>query len=80
MEKRIAIVGIIVSDLTAAEEINGILHNYNEYIVGRMGIPYRERELSVMSIVFDAPTDVIGAVTGKIGMIPNVSVKAVYSK
>ena len=80
MESRIAILGIIIHDLKSAEEINRILHDYNEYIVGRMGIPYKERSLSVMSVVFDAPTDIVGAVSGKLGMLPDVSVKAVYSK
>lgn len=80
METRIAIIGIIIYNLTAAEEINRILHDYSDYIVGRMGIPYKERSLSVMSIVLDAPTDIIGAVSGKLGMISDVSVKTVYSK
>ena len=80
METRIAIVGIIVNNIDISEEINRILHDYSEYIVGRMGIPYKEKGVSVLSIVFDAPTDIIGAVSGKLGMLPNVSVKAVYSK
>ncbi len=80
MENRIAILGIIVHNLKSAEEINKILHSYNQYIVGRMGIPYKEKKLSVMSIVMDAPSDVIGAVSGKLGMLPDVNIKAVYSK
>ena len=80
MENRIAIVGIIVNNLDISEEINRILHDYNKYIVGRMGIPYKEKGVSVMSVVFDAPTDIIGAVSGKLGMLSGVSVKAVYSK
>ena len=80
METRIAIVGIIVNNIDISEEINRILHDYSEYIVGRMGIPYKEKGVSVLSVVFDAPTDIIGAASGKLGMLPNVSVKAVYSK
>ncbi len=80
METRIAIIGIIVNNLDISEEINKILHDYNKYIVGRMGIPYKEKGVSVMSVVFDAPNDIVGAVSGKLGMLPGVSVKAVYSK
>ncbi len=80
METRIAILGIIVHNLEVAEEINRILHGYNRYIVGRMGIPYKEKSLSVMSVVMDAPSDVIGAVSGKLGMLPDVNVKTVYSR
>ncbi|MBR5155510.1 MAG: iron-only hydrogenase system regulator [Clostridia bacterium] len=80
METRIAIIGIIVHNLESAKEINKILHHYNQYIVGRMGIPYKEKGLSVMSIVMDAPSDIIGAVSGKLGMLPDVNVKTVYSK
>ncbi len=80
METRIAIIGIIINDLSASEEINSILHNYNEYIVGRMGIPYKEKGVSVMSVVVDASVDTIGAITGKLGMIKGTSVKTVYSK
>ena len=80
METRIAIVGIIVNNLDSAEKINHILHEYGQYIVGRMGIPYRERKLSVISVIMDAPGDIIGAASGKLGMIPDVTVKTVYSK
>lgn len=80
METRIAIIGIIVEDTESAEKINALLHEYGKYIVGRMGIPYRERKLSVISIIIDAPNDTIGALSGKLGMIPGVTVKTVYSK
>ncbi len=80
MDTRIAIIGIIIQDLDAAEKINQILHEYNDSIVGRMGIPYRERGLSVMSIVVDATMDTIGAISGKLGMIKGVSAKAIFSK
>ena len=80
METRIAIIGIIVNNSDSAEKINSVLHDYGQYIIGRMGIPYRERRLSVISIIMDAPNDVIGAASGKLGMIPDVTVKTVYSK
>ena len=80
METKIAIIGIIINNLDASEEINRILHDYSDYIVGRMGIPYREKDLSVMSIVLDASTDVIGALSGRLGMIKDVNVKTVCSK
>lgn len=64
----------------STEEINRILHDYAEFIVGRMGIPYKEKKLSVLSVIIDAPEDVIGAVSGKLGMLPAVSVKTLYSK
>lgn len=80
METRIAIIGIIVYNTDSAEKINRILHDYSDFVVGRMGIPYKEKKLSVMSIVLDADSDTIGAISGKLGMIPDVSVKTVYSK
>ncbi len=78
--KRIALVGIIVEKSSAVESINLLLHEAREYIVGRMGIPYRERKLSIISVVIDAPEDFISALSGKIGKIDGVSVKTVYSK
>ncbi len=80
METRIAIIGIIVQDRESAEKINALLHEYGEYIIGRMGLPYRERDLSVISIIIDAPADIIGALSGKLGMLKDVNVKTVYSK
>ena len=80
MDTRIAIIGIIIQDIESAEKINQILHEYNDYIVGRMGIPYRERGLSVMSIVVDATMDIIGAISGKLGMIKGVSAKTISAK
>lgn len=80
MEQRIALIGIIVEDLSSAERINQVLHEYGEYIVGRMGIPYRDRKISIISVVVDAPNDVVSALTGKLGMIPGASTKTVYSK
>ena len=79
METRVAIIGIIVEKTEAAEPLNAILHEYGAYIVGRMGIPYRRREISILSVAVDAPQDVISAMSGKIGNLPGVSVKTAYS-
>ena len=75
---RVALVGIIVEDRNAAARINGLLHEYSEYVIGRMGIPYREKRLNVISVVLDAPQNVVSALSGKLGMIPGVSSKCVY--
>ena len=75
---RVALVGIIVEDRNAAARINGLLHEYSEYVIGRMGIPYREKQLNVISVVLDAPQNVVSALSGKLGMIPGVSSKCVY--
>lgn len=80
MDRRIAILGIIVEDMDSVEQVNELLHEYREYIVGRMGMPYRERGVSVISVVMDADTNTVSALSGKLGMTPGVSAKAVYSK
>lgn len=80
MEKRIAILGIIVEETESAAAVNDLLHEYREYVIGRMGMPYREKNLSIISIVLDAPGEVINALSGKLGMITGVSSKAVYSR
>ena len=77
---RITLLGIIVEDVEATDEINKLLHENRQYIVGRMGLPYRQRNLAIISVVLDAPQDVTSALSGKLGMLPGVSVKAVYSK
>ena len=77
---RITLLGLIVEEPDSAEEINRLLHDCGEYIVGRMGIPYRSRKLAIISVVLDAPQDVTSSLSGKLGMLPGVSVKAVYSK
>ena len=79
MEKRIAVVGIIIENTDSAEKLNSILHEFVDYIVGRMGLPYRERNISIVSIAVDAPQDVISTMTGRIGNIDGISVKAAYS-
>lgn len=80
MDKRIGLIGIVIEREDAVEKLNGILHDYGKYIVGRMGIPYRERNISVISVVIDAPSDVISSLSGKLGMIKGISIKTVYSK
>lgn len=80
METRLALIGIVVENNESASKLNDLLHEYGEYIVGRMGIPYRKRKISVISVVVDAPADIISALAGKLGMIPDVSTKTVYSK
>lgn len=80
MDRRIAILGIIVEDMDSVERVNELLHTYREFIVGRMGMPYRERGVCVISIVMDADTNTVSALSGKLGMTPGVSAKAVYSK
>ncbi|MDR1781848.1 MAG: iron-only hydrogenase system regulator [Bacilli bacterium] len=79
MENRVAIIGIIVEDIESAEQINHILHEYANVIIGRMGIPYHEKDLNIISIAIDANNDVINSLTGKIGKLKGVSAKAVYS-
>ncbi len=80
METRIALIGIVVENKDSIDKLNSILHEYSDYIVGRMGIPYPKRQISVISIVVDAPNDVISALSGKLGMLPHVNTKTVYSK
>ena len=80
MERRISLVGIIVEEPEAAEKVNRILHEYAGSIIGRMGIPYRQEKLSIISIVLDAPSNTVGALSGKLGMLPGVSVKSLQSK
>ncbi|MGF7186237.1 putative iron-only hydrogenase system regulator [Desulfitispora alkaliphila] len=80
MEKRIGVVSIIVEDLDKASIINDILHESAPIIIGRMGIPYRERGISVMSIIVDGTTDQIGSLTGKLGNVSGVNVKSAVSK
>ncbi|MBE7022363.1 MAG: iron-only hydrogenase system regulator [Ruminococcaceae bacterium] len=80
MDTRIAMISIIVEDMQATAQINELLHQSADYIVGRMGIPYRDKGVSVISVVLDAPTDAVSTLSGKLGMIPGISVKAVYAK
>lgn len=76
---RIALIGIIIENNEISENVNAVLHEYGEFIVGRMGLPYREKSLNVISVVVDAPNNVINGMTGKLGMLDGVSAKALYS-
>lgn len=80
MQTRIALIGLVVEDLSAVSRLNEILHTYGEYIIGRMGIPHKERSISIISVAVDAPMDIISAMSGKLGAIPGVSSKTIYSK
>ena len=79
-DTRVAMIGIIVEDYASADALNEILHQYGKYIIGRMGIPYRAKNINIISVAVDAPSDVISALSGKLGMLPGVSSKAVYAK
>jgi len=79
METRVAVMSIIVENGEAVEKINALLHENGDYIIGRMGIPYRKRNISIISIALDAPQDAIAALAGKIGGLSGVSVKTAYS-
>ena len=80
MDTRVAIIGIIVEDSNSVEKLNAILHGYAQYIIGRMGLPYREKGISIISIAIDAPQDIISALSGKLGRLPGINTKTVYSK
>lgn len=77
---RIALIGIIVTSRESVDELNALLSEYGNYIVGRMGLPYREKNISIISIAMDAPNDVISALSGKLGMLPGISTKTIYAK
>ncbi|MBR5252401.1 MAG: iron-only hydrogenase system regulator [Clostridia bacterium] len=79
METRVAVMSIIVEEADTVEVLNAILHEYREYIIGRMGIPYREKQISIISIAVDAPQNTISAMSGRIGKLAGVSVKTAYS-
>ena len=79
-ESRVALLGIVVENAASVERLNAILHAYGDYIIGRMGLPYRARGISLISVALDAPADVVSALSGKLGMLDGVSAKAVYSK
>ena len=80
MEKRLALIGIVVENTNSTEQLNRILHEQGEYIIGRMGIPYRDRGVHIISVAMDAPNEVISSLSGKLGMLPGVNVKTVYQK
>jgi len=80
MDKRLGVVGIVVEDISSASKVNTILHDYAHIIVGRMGIPYRDRGVSIISLTVDGNTDQISAMTGKLGKINGISVKTALTK
>ena len=79
METRVAVMSIIVENPEVVEKLNGLLHEYGEFIIGRMGIPYRKRKVNIIAIALDAPQNTISALSGKIGSLKGVSVKTAYS-
>lgn len=79
-ETRVALLGLVVENPDSVEELNALLHEYKDYIIGRMGLPYRARKVNIISIVLDAPNNAISALSGKAGMLPGVTCKAIYSK
>lgn len=79
METRIALIGIIVENTESTPELNSLLHEYGSYIIGRMGIPYHEKGVNIISVAVDAPQDIINALSGKIGRLSGISAKTIYS-
>ena len=80
METRVALIGIIVEEPASVTPLNALLHEYSAYVIGRMGIPYKPRNISVISVTLDAPQDVISSLSGKLGMLPGVTAKALMTK
>lgn len=79
MENRVALISIILKDADAVEKLNQILHKHRKYIIGRMGIPYREKNIHIISVAVDAPGDVINAISGSIGRLPGINSKVAYA-
>ena len=79
MQRRVAVMSIILEDSACAEAVNAVLHQYGQYIIGRMGIPYRQRNIHIISVAVDAPQDAISAMAGKLGRIAGVNIKTAYS-
>ncbi|MBE6949514.1 MAG: iron-only hydrogenase system regulator [Ruminococcaceae bacterium] len=80
MENRVAVIAIIVEDTGEVEALNAVLHEFGKYMIGRMGIPYREKNINIISVAVDAPQDIISAISGKIGRLKGISAKTAYSK
>lgn len=80
MDTRVALIGVVIENGQSIKQLNEILHQYGQYIIGRMGIPYSKRQVNIISIAIDAPADVISALAGKLGRLPGVSSKVIYSK
>lgn len=79
-DNRVALIGVIVENPDSVEDLNMVLHDFREWIIGRMGIPYKAKDISVISVAMDAPADVINALSGKLGRLDGVSAKTIYSK
>lgn len=79
MQTRVAVMSVIVEDIGSVERLNELLHQYGEYIIGRMGIPYRAKKINIVSVALDAPQDTISSLAGKLGNLHGVSVKTAYS-
>lgn len=79
-ESRVTLIGIMVENTDSVPRINGLLHEYGSYIIGRMGIPYHEKQMNIISIVMDAPQAQVSALSGKLGMLPGVTTKCLYGK
>ena len=79
MNTRVALMAIIVKEAASVSEMNELLHKYGEYVISRMGVPYHERGVNIISVALDAPADVISALSGKIGRLPGITAKTVYA-
>ncbi len=79
METKVALISIIVESYNKIDEFNAILHEFNEYIIGRMGVPYRKKNISVISVAIDAPMDTINALSGKLGRLEGISAKTLIA-
>lgn len=79
MENRVALIGIIVNEKNSVEKLNSLLHEYSEFIIGRMGLPYQKKDISVISVAIDAPQNIINALSGKLGNLDGISTKTIYS-
>lgn len=80
VDTRVALIAIIVEELESIEKLNALLHQYREYVIGRMGVPYKAKNISIISVAVDAPADTISALSGKLGMLKGISTKTIYSK
>lgn len=79
MDTRVAVISLIVTDKAAVGQMNALLHEYSEYIIGRMGLPYKEKKVNIICVAVDAPQDTISALSGKLGKLAGISAKTAYS-
>ena len=80
MDTRIALIGVLLETRESVDKLNHHLSDYGEYVIGRMGLPYKEKGIHIISIAVDAPNNIISALSGKLGMLPGVSTKTIYGK